>query len=266
MQQLPGHYISFGILATCFALLDRLVSVDSPVAATVVFQSQKSKGNPARICEPTNTARQKKTQAHICIPFAHKHAHAQIHACTRILHTHAHTHTHAGQVGTHTETHKPTTHSRTHSPTNRRARRHPHTHGNSKIDCKNTHRHRTQSISHDTRPPHPKHPQHRQACTQTRTEQCVDRSIYTCHERTSVEAVVACVCLPLQPSLAIIFILKGKPKNFAAWFGLKCSSFSAMNRGHSGRAPTSSTGFGERPAVAEGNCMLERIGNSQTFI
>ena len=129
MQQLPGHYISFGILATCFALLDRLVSVDSPVAATVVFQSQKSKGNPARICEPTNTARQKKTQAHICIPFAHKHAHAQIHACTRILHTHAHTHTHTQVRWAHTRKHTnpPPTHALTHPRTGVHADTHTRT-------------------------------------------------------------------------------------------------------------------------------------------
>ena len=60
-----------------------------------------------------------------------------------------------------------------------------------------------------------------------------------------------------QPSLAIVFILKLVP-NALVHFGIKCSSFCAVNKGTSGRAPCASSGYLKHASVAMANLMLER--------
>lgn len=59
-------------------------------------------------------------------------------------------------------------------------------------------------------------------------------------------------------SLAIIFILRGKPGHFIAWFAIKCSSLCGMNRGTSMRSACNSMGDESKPSVAQSNCMIER--------
>ncbi|CAK9023990.1 unnamed protein product, partial [Durusdinium trenchii] len=58
--------------------------------------------------------------------------------------------------------------------------------------------------------------------------------------------------------LCIIFLLKCKPNDFLAWVGIKCSSWTSMNKGTSARSACSSTGNCSMPSVLEANRMLER--------
>ena len=58
--------------------------------------------------------------------------------------------------------------------------------------------------------------------------------------------------------LACYFLLKGKPNNFFVVYGLKCSSFSKMNKGTSKRTECASLGFTDYPSVRLGNQLLER--------
>ena len=61
--------------------------------------------------------------------------------------------------------------------------------------------------------------------------------------------------------LAILCLLRTVPGpgGFATHFGIKCSSFSKMNRGTSQRSACSSSGFGGYQSVRVGNMLLERI-------
>ncbi|CAE7261921.1 unnamed protein product [Symbiodinium sp. CCMP2592] len=58
--------------------------------------------------------------------------------------------------------------------------------------------------------------------------------------------------------LGIIYLLRCRASGFVAWFGIKCSSWSSMNRGTSKRCPCSSVGDPTKPSVIEANMMLER--------
>lgn len=59
--------------------------------------------------------------------------------------------------------------------------------------------------------------------------------------------------------LAIIFLLKGRPANFIAWFGIKCSSWTRINVGTSSRSACCSSGDTSQASVMDSNRMLERI-------
>ncbi len=52
--------------------------------------------------------------------------------------------------------------------------------------------------------------------------------------------------------------MKGKPHEFLAWFGIKCSTWVGINAATSLRAACSSVGDTSKPSVLEGNAMLER--------
>ena len=73
----------------------------------------------------------------------------------------------------------------------------------------------------------------------------------------------------VQLSLALVFILKARTSDFISWFGIKCSSFTGVNRGTSKRSASNSTGDSNMPSVRESNALLERIeifGFQQTFV
>ena len=59
--------------------------------------------------------------------------------------------------------------------------------------------------------------------------------------------------------LCIVYLLRCRASGFVAWFAVKCSSWSSMNKGTSGRTPCSSVGDPTKPSVVEANMMLERI-------
>ena len=61
-----------------------------------------------------------------------------------------------------------------------------------------------------------------------------------------------------HPRLAILCLLRAKLRDFAAHFGMKCSSFCSMNRGTSKRTACSSTGFTEYVSVRVSNMLGER--------
>ena len=69
-------------------------------------------------------------------------------------------------------------------------------------------------------------------------------------------------CFASELSLCLLALLKGKPEEFLATFALKCSSWSPVNRGTSGRAPCASTGIQEYPSVLEANTMGVRFPDS----
>ena len=75
-----------------------------------------------------------------------------------------------------------------------------------------------------------------------------------------------------MPRLAIVALLRCSVGEFCAWFGIKCSSFTSINRGTSARSACSSTGDPSKPSVVEANRMLERwlvrciIGRGCTFL
>lgn len=50
-----------------------------------------------------------------------------------------------------------------------------------------------------------------------------------------------------------------------AWFGIKCSSFTGVNRGTSKRSASNSTGDTAMPSVVESNGLLERINGIEIF-
>ena len=62
-------------------------------------------------------------------------------------------------------------------------------------------------------------------------------------------------------SLAIIYILKLKPGEGYAHFGIKCSSMCSMYRGTSGRSVCASLGYLLHASVAYSNKLLERTLN-----
>ena len=68
-----------------------------------------------------------------------------------------------------------------------------------------------------------------------------------------------------NPRLAILFILKQKAQDCISWFGLKCSSLCAMNRGTSERSACNSTGNPAKPSVASSNMMIERNFDLDVF-
>lgn len=60
------------------------------------------------------------------------------------------------------------------------------------------------------------------------------------------------------PRLAVVYAMKGKPWNFLAWFGIKCSTWVGVNAGTSWRSACSSIGDFCKLSVRQGNQMLER--------
>ena len=58
--------------------------------------------------------------------------------------------------------------------------------------------------------------------------------------------------------LAILVMLKGVMNNFAAHFGIKCSSFCKVNIGTSMRSACTAMGFTEFASVWSSNMLLER--------
>lgn len=58
--------------------------------------------------------------------------------------------------------------------------------------------------------------------------------------------------------LALVFVLKGKARDFIAWFGIKCSSFIGINSGTSKRCKCSSVGNTSAPSVVLSNGLLDR--------
>lgn len=64
-----------------------------------------------------------------------------------------------------------------------------------------------------------------------------------------------------QPSLCLHAILCATPEDFGAWIGIKCSSFSKMNRGTSMRSAFASMGHWLYHSVEMANAMCERSLN-----
>ena len=62
----------------------------------------------------------------------------------------------------------------------------------------------------------------------------------------------------IQLRLAVVYIMKGKPYDFLAWFGIKCSTWVGINAATSLRAACASLGDLSKRSVLEGNAMLER--------
>lgn len=58
--------------------------------------------------------------------------------------------------------------------------------------------------------------------------------------------------------LAIQALLQGDPNGFVVWFGVLCSTWSAVSRGSTFRWFLNPLGFEERPCVAAGNIMVAR--------
>jgi len=58
--------------------------------------------------------------------------------------------------------------------------------------------------------------------------------------------------------LALVFVLKGKARDFIAWFGIKCSSFIGIKSGTSKRCKCSSVGNTSAPSVVLSNGLLDR--------
>ena len=52
--------------------------------------------------------------------------------------------------------------------------------------------------------------------------------------------------------------MKGRARDFIAWFGIKCSTWVSVNSGTSCRSASSSIGDVSKASVREGNAMLER--------
>ena len=71
--------------------------------------------------------------------------------------------------------------------------------------------------------------------------------------------IVVHMRLPIRwPRLAIIFLLNCQQDKFAAWYAIKCSSFTSINRGTSQRSACSSLGDSSKPSVRSSNLLLER--------
>lgn len=68
-----------------------------------------------------------------------------------------------------------------------------------------------------------------------------------------------CTLNILQLSLAVVFILKGRAHDFISWWGIKCSSFVAVNAGTSKRSKCNSVGL-PCESVDQSNSLLERTG------
>ena len=60
--------------------------------------------------------------------------------------------------------------------------------------------------------------------------------------------------------LACLCLLRCRADDFMVVIGIKCASFSKMNRGTSQRAECCSVGQAAHRSVAEANCLLERPG------
>ena len=58
--------------------------------------------------------------------------------------------------------------------------------------------------------------------------------------------------------LAVVFLLKAKVGDCISWLAIKCSSFTAVNRGTSKRSASNSVGDTSMPSVYQSNAMLER--------
>lgn len=58
--------------------------------------------------------------------------------------------------------------------------------------------------------------------------------------------------------LALVFLLKAKVGDCISWLAIKCSSFTAVNRGTSKRSASNSVGDTSAPSVLLSNGMLER--------
>ncbi len=56
----------------------------------------------------------------------------------------------------------------------------------------------------------------------------------------------------------MVYAMKGKRYDFLAWFGIKCSTWVAVNAGTSKRCVCNSIGDLFVASVAQGNKMLER--------
>ena len=76
----------------------------------------------------------------------------------------------------------------------------------------------------------------------------------------SLKCVFRALSRPVSrsPRLAIVYIMKGRRGHFLTWFGIKCSTWVAINSGTSRRSICASMGDTSIPSVAEGNKMLER--------
>ena len=66
--------------------------------------------------------------------------------------------------------------------------------------------------------------------------------------------------MQLVPRLATLCILRAVPGDFAAHFGIKCSSFCKVNVGTSMRSACTSIGKTDYPSVFLSNRLLERRG------
>ena len=60
--------------------------------------------------------------------------------------------------------------------------------------------------------------------------------------------------------LAIIYLLRAKPNDFACHIALKCASFSKMNIGTSCRSPCTPYGYEDYASVKLANMLMERQG------
>ena len=60
--------------------------------------------------------------------------------------------------------------------------------------------------------------------------------------------------------LVIQALLQGDPDGFVAWYGVLCSTWSAVSRGSTFRWYLNPLGYEDRECVAQGNLMVARFG------
>ena len=70
----------------------------------------------------------------------------------------------------------------------------------------------------------------------------------------------------ISPRTAMIAILQSDPSGFVIWFGILCSTWSAMSRGSTRRSYLCPLGLESMQCVAEGNVMVARCHVNSTLI
>lgn len=87
--------------------------------------------------------------------------------------------------------------------------------------------------------------------------QLVLTTSFVCHDMLLHSHLRFCYNLA-RLRLALVFLLKAKVGDCISWLAIKCSSFTAVNRGTSKRSASNSVGDTSAPSVSLSNGMLER--------
>lgn len=66
--------------------------------------------------------------------------------------------------------------------------------------------------------------------------------------------------------MALVFIMKQRTADCITWFGIKCSSFTGVNRGTSKRSACNSIGDTNAPSVNYSNGLLERTAHGYHYV